>query len=99
MAIDEAEARRIAALARIELAEGEAAHVARQLSQVLDFAATLETLDLAGCEPTVFAPGGEPLRPDAVDGRTLDPDTATAGAPAAEYGFFLVPPVVENVEP
>jgi len=99
MAIDEREARRIAALARLELADDEIPRVARQLSQVLDFAATLDSLDLAGCEPTTLAPAGEPLRADRDDGRTLGAEVATAGAPEAEYGFFLVPPVVENLEP
>src|SRR5262249_4250018 len=98
MAIDAGEARRIAALARLELSEEEIARAALQLSQILEFAAMLDTLDLTGCEPTAFAPAGEPLRPDVTDGRTFGAETATLGAPESEYGFFLVPPVVENLE-
>ncbi len=99
MAIDRAEAARIAELARLEVPPSELDRIAVQLSHVLAFAATLDELDLADCEPTAFAPASEPLRADEPDGRTLPPGVATAGAPAAEHGFFLVPPVVENLEP
>ena len=99
MAIDRAEAARIAELARLAVPDDELALVARQLSQVLDFAATLDQLELADGEPLSLAPAGEPLRADAPDGRTLDSERATAGAPEAEHGYFLVPPVVENLEP
>ena len=98
MAIDRGEAARIAALARLELSGEELARAAQQLSQVLEFAATLDTLDLAGCEPMAFAPAGQPLRADRGDGRTIGTEAATAGAPESEHGFFLVPPVVENLE-
>ena len=99
MAIDRAEAARIAELARLALPEAELDRVAAQLSQVLDFVAMLDQLDLSGHEPTAFAPADSPLREDTPDGRTLAPGVATLGAPEAEYGFFLVPPVVENLEP
>lgn len=99
MAIDGAQAARIAELARLAVPADELGRVAEQLSQVLEFAATLDQLELADCVPTVFAPAGEPLRADVPDGRTLGAERATAGAPESEHGFFLVPPVVENLEP
>jgi len=99
MAIDRAEAARIAALAKLELAEDELDAVAVQLSAVLEFVAQLDELGLEPGEATVLAPSGAPLRTDEPDGRTLAPGQATAGAPEAEDGFFLVPPVVENLEP
>jgi aspartyl-tRNA(Asn)/glutamyl-tRNA(Gln) amidotransferase subunit C len=99
MSIDRDEVRRIAELARLEIPEGDIERLAGQLSQVLDFAATLHQLDLAGCEPTVFAPADAPLRADLPDGRRLKPEQALAAAPEGEDGFFLVPPIVENVNP
>jgi aspartyl-tRNA(Asn)/glutamyl-tRNA(Gln) amidotransferase subunit C len=99
MRIDRAEAARIAELARLAVPEAELGRVAQQLSQVLEFARALDELSLGDAEPTVFAPAGEPLRADTPDGRTLAPGRATEGAPEAEQGFFLVPPVVENLEP
>ncbi len=99
MAIDDAEVRRIAALARLEIADEDLHHVAVQLSAVLEFAATLNALDLEGCEPTTFAPAGEPLRADAPDGRTLGAEDVLAGAPEVRDGCFVVPIIVENVNP
>lgn len=99
MSIDAREVRRIAALARLEIAEDAVERVAAQLSSVLEFAATLNELDLAGCEPAAFAPAGAPLRPDVPDGRRLDPEDVLAGAPESRDGHFVVPPIVENVNP
>ena len=99
MAIDRAEAARIAELARLALSDEELDRMAVQLSNVLEFAATLNQLEL-GDEPlAAFAPAGAPLRPDQPDGRTLDAERALANAPESEAGFFLVPPVVEDLEP
>jgi aspartyl-tRNA(Asn)/glutamyl-tRNA(Gln) amidotransferase subunit C len=99
MAIDRAEAARIAELARLHLADSELDRVAVELSKVLEFAATLNELELADEPLTAFAPPEAVLRKDAPDGRTLDAETALANAPDAEGGFFLVPPVVEDLEP
>lgn len=99
MAIERAEVERIAALARLEIGEDAIERTARELSAVLEFVATLRKLDLGGCDPTTFAPPGAPLREDRPNGRRLTPEQALAMAPEAEDGFFLVPPIVENVNP
>lgn len=99
MSIDRDEVARIAELARLEIPAGQVERLAAQLSQVLDFAAQLHQLDLSGCEPTVFAPADAPLREDQPDGRRLGAERALAAAPESESGFFLVPPIVENVNP
>lgn len=100
MSIQRDDVRRIAELARLEIPEDRIDRTAAELSAVLDFAETLKKLDLEGCEPSVFAPTAAPLRADALDDvRRLDADTATAAAPESEHGFFLVPPVVENLNP
>jgi aspartyl-tRNA(Asn)/glutamyl-tRNA(Gln) amidotransferase subunit C len=99
MAIDRDEVRRIAELARLEIPEDAIDGMAVQLSRVLDFAGTLNELDLAGCEPAVLAPPDGAERSDAPGTRTLEPGRATAGSPESDEDFFLVPPVVENLEP
>lgn len=99
MAIDRAEALRIAELARLHLPAGEEDAVARQLSQVLDFIATLDTLDLSDADPTVLTPADATPRADVPDGRMLDAERATAQAPESEHGCFLVPPIIESLEP
>ena len=99
MGISREDLARIAELARLEIPEARQDEMCRQLSNVLAFAESLQQLDLEGCEPSVFAPADGALRDDAPDGRTLDAARATAAAPEAEEGFFLVPPIVEYLEP
>lgn len=99
MPIDEREVRRVAALARLEIPDDDLHRVAEQLSSVLDFAAALDELDLSDCEPTAFAPAGAPLRADLPDERRLGVEDALAGAPESRDGCFVVPPIVENVNP
>lgn len=99
MSIRREEVERIAELARLEIPADRVTRTAAELSRVLDFVATLDRLDLSGCEPGGFAPPDVPLRDDVPDGERLDATRATAMAPAAEDGYFLVPPIVENVNP
>lgn len=99
MAIRREEVERIAELARLELPAERLDAVAGQLSRVLDFVARLESLDLEG-DGAADAPGAtDALREDRANGRRLGAELATRGAPEAEHGFFLVPPIVENVNP
>jgi aspartyl-tRNA(Asn)/glutamyl-tRNA(Gln) amidotransferase subunit C len=90
---------RVAELARLEIAPDGIERMRKELSAVLDFVETLKKLDLAGLEPTVFAPADAKLREDETDGRRLAPEQALAAAPEREDDFFLVPPIVENVNP
>lgn len=100
MSISREQVQRVAELARLEIADDAVERVAAQLSGVLELVATLDALDLSDCEPTVFAPAQAPLRADEPDeARRLGPERATESAPATEEGYFLVPPIVENVNP
>jgi aspartyl-tRNA(Asn)/glutamyl-tRNA(Gln) amidotransferase subunit C len=97
--VDRDEVRRVAELARLEIPETRIDSLAHELSAILDFVATLSRLDLASDQPLGFAPEHAPLREDATDGRRLDAEAALAAAPERDDGFFLVPPIVENVNP
>ncbi len=55
MALTREEVQKIAHLARLALTEAEQQVYQRQLSDVLDYAAMLDTLDLSGVEPTAHA--------------------------------------------
>ena len=99
MAIRREEVERIAELARLRLSPERLDVMAGQLSSVLDFVATLNQLDLSGSEPGTFASPERALREDVVNGRRLGADAATREAPESEGGFFVVPPIVENVNP
>jgi len=90
---------RIAELARLEIPAARLERVAAELSAVLDFVGALGRLDLQGAEASHFAPTPGALREDATDERRLTVEQALAMAPEAEGGFFLVPPVVENLNP
>lgn len=90
------EVQRIAALARLELADAEAERITGQLEAVLGHVEQLAELDTEGVEPTAHAiPVATPLRPD-VAGPVLDPEVALGNAPAREGTAFLVPKVIEE---
>jgi len=93
------EVERIAELARLAIPADRMERMRAELSAVLDFVRALERLDLKGYAPIGFAPAGAPLKEDTPNGRRLPNDDAQAMAPEAEDGFFLVPPIVENVNP
>ncbi|MER2509841.1 Asp-tRNA(Asn)/Glu-tRNA(Gln) amidotransferase subunit GatC [Amaricoccus sp.] len=95
MSIDAETARRVAHLARIEVAEADIAPLAAELSAILGFMEQLGELDVTGVEPmTSVTPMRLPWRQDAVtDGGY--PERVLANAPDARDGFFTVPKVVE----
>ncbi len=99
MAIRRDEVTRIAELARLTIPEDGIEKMRAELSSVLAFVAQLQQLDLSGHAATGFAPQGLPLRPDAPNGRRLSNEAALAAAPEAEHGCFIVPPIVENLNP
>jgi aspartyl-tRNA(Asn)/glutamyl-tRNA(Gln) amidotransferase subunit C len=95
MAIDKDTARRVAHLARIEVAEADLEHLAAELSGILGFMEQLNEVDIDGVEPmTSVTPMALPWREDVVtDGGIRD--KVLANAPDARAGFFTVPKVVE----
>lgn len=94
--IDEAEVRKVAALAKLELDDEEVATMASELSNILAHVASLDALDVTGVEPTAHAVAARtPMRDDIVlDG--LRRDEALAAAPATIDGAFAVPLVKES---
>lgn len=95
MAIDKDTARRVAHLARIEVAEDELSHLATDLSAILGFMEQLNEVDVDGIEPmTSVTPMALKWREDVVtDGGIRD--RVLTNAPDAREGFFTVPKVVE----
>jgi aspartyl-tRNA(Asn)/glutamyl-tRNA(Gln) amidotransferase subunit C len=95
MSIDKETARRVAHLARIEVAESDLAPLAAELSGILGFMEQLNEVDVAGVEPmTSVTPMRLSWRADVVtDGRIRD--KVLLNAPDARDGFFVVPKVVE----
>jgi aspartyl-tRNA(Asn)/glutamyl-tRNA(Gln) amidotransferase subunit C len=95
MSIDKETARRVAHLARIEVAEADLEHLAAELSGILGFMEQLNEVDVEGVEPmTSVTPMRAAWREDVVtDGGYRD--RVLANAPEARDGFFTVPKVVE----
>ena len=95
MSLDNATVRRIATLARIEVADAELPGWAAQLSGILGWIEQLKEVDTDRVTPMS---GGTDLklvlRPDAVtDGGIVD--QVLANATDAQDGFFTVPKMVE----
>ena len=95
MSLDKATVRRIATLARIEVADADLETVAGQLSGILNWIEQLKEVDTANVAPMT---GGTDLklhwRQDAVtDGGQAD--KVLANAPDGHDSFFAVPKVVE----
>jgi aspartyl-tRNA(Asn)/glutamyl-tRNA(Gln) amidotransferase subunit C len=95
MSIDKETARRVAHLARIEVAEAELEPLAAELSGIVGFMEQLNEVDVEGVEPmTSVTPMRAAWREDVVtDGGYRD--RVLANAPEARDGFFTVPKVVE----
>jgi aspartyl-tRNA(Asn)/glutamyl-tRNA(Gln) amidotransferase subunit C len=100
MALDKAEVARIAALARIRLAEGELEPLAAELSHILDWIEQLGQVDTANVAPMASVVAMSlPMREDVVtDGDCREAILANAPEAAPDgpaRGFFAVPKVVE----
>ena len=95
MSIDKETARRVAHLARIEVAEAELGRVAAELSRILGFMDELAEVTIDDVDPmTSVTPMRGAWRADVItDGG--DRERVLANAPAARDGFFTVPKVVE----
>jgi len=95
MSVDAQTVRRIAHLARIDVADDEIPHLQAELNAILAFVEQLAAVDVANIEPmTSVTPMAMKKRPDIVtDGEIAE--QILRNAPATQDGFFLVPKVVE----
>jgi aspartyl-tRNA(Asn)/glutamyl-tRNA(Gln) amidotransferase subunit C len=95
MTVDTDTVRRIAKLARIALAEGEAERLVGDFNNILGFVEQLDAVDVDGVEPmTSVTPMALPLRADVITDGNRAADIL-ANSPAREGDFFAVPKVVE----
>lgn len=95
MALDEATVRKIARLARIEVADDQLGTLAGELSNILDWVEQLGEVDTEGVAPMASAVETVlPMRQDEVSDGGY-PEKVLQNAPAATKGFFTVPKVIE----
>jgi aspartyl-tRNA(Asn)/glutamyl-tRNA(Gln) amidotransferase subunit C len=96
MGIDRDAVDHVARLARLDLSEEERDRMSAELTQILEHAELIQTLDLDGVEPTSHAlPLRNVTRPDEVR-PSLEEREAIAAAPDAEGGRFRVPRLIEE---
>ena len=95
MAVDEQMVERVARLAQLRLAPGEAGTLAGEINKILGWVEQLQAVDTEGVEPmTAVIPGARPWRDDVVTDGDLA-DEILANAAQAAHGFFAVPKVIE----
>jgi aspartyl-tRNA(Asn)/glutamyl-tRNA(Gln) amidotransferase subunit C len=97
VAIDRAQVRHVARLARLALSAEEEERFAAQLQNVLGYIERLQQVDVSGVEALSFAGDAQdalPLRED-VPKPCLPRDKVLAQAPQADEQAFLVPRILE----
>ena len=97
MAIDRAQVRHVARLARLALSPEEEERFAAQLGHVLEYIERLSAVDVSGVEPLSFAgdeKAGLTLRDDAPV-RSLPREKVLEQAPQQDGKAFVVPRIIE----
>ena len=96
MALDRKAVDHVARLARLDLSAAERDRMQAELTDILEHAERIQSLDLDAVEPTSHAvPITNAMRPDEVK-PSLSQADALANAPAAEDGRFRVPRIIED---
>jgi aspartyl-tRNA(Asn)/glutamyl-tRNA(Gln) amidotransferase subunit C len=95
MSLTQEQVRRIARLARIEVADADCAAVQEKLNGIFGLIEQMQAVDTAGIEPMAHALDlAQRLREDKV-GEVDQRDKFQAIAPQTEAGLYLVPKVIE----
>jgi aspartyl-tRNA(Asn)/glutamyl-tRNA(Gln) amidotransferase subunit C len=99
MSLSDDQVRRIARLARLDLAPAEVQPVLERLNRILGLIEQMSAVDTTGIEPMAHPldaslPQGQRLRPDEVI-ETNRREAYQAVAPATRDGLYLVPKVIE----
>ena len=95
MSLDKDQVQHIAMLARLRIADEEAADVVDKLSRIVDFVDQLSQADTENVVPMAHPLHAvQPLRPDAVT-ESNERDAIQQNAPEVADGLYLVPKVIE----
>ena len=96
MSISKEEVTHIALLARLNIAEGEKELFSEQLSHILTFVDQLRQVDTEGIPQTATTSTEANILRDDVLIPCLPVEKATANAPQADDGFFVVPKILAD---
>jgi aspartyl-tRNA(Asn)/glutamyl-tRNA(Gln) amidotransferase subunit C len=96
MAVTAQEVKRIAKLARLKIEEEKIEGYKDELNRILEWVDQLQELDTEGVTPMKSPiPTNLEMRDDEEEDGTCEREQILANAPAARYGCFAVPKVVE----
>ncbi len=95
MKITKQEVEHVAKLARLELSEQEKEKLTDQLSNILTYVETLNSLDTKGVEPTSHILDIKNVMRDDVAMPSLSQEQALANAPDKAAGHYKVPKIIE----
>ena len=94
--IDEAQVRKVAKLARLELSEAEVKEFTGQLGAILEYVEKMNELDTENVEPLAHClPVSNVFREDEV-AESLGTEKTLANAPDADEQFFRVPKILDD---
>ncbi|MBQ2886878.1 MAG: Asp-tRNA(Asn)/Glu-tRNA(Gln) amidotransferase subunit GatC [Alphaproteobacteria bacterium] len=95
MAVDNETVKHIAFLSRLRVEESKAEETKQEFNKILDWVEELSEVNTDGVEPmvSVHTEPNEP-REDVVTAKNMN-EAVLANAPAKEFGYFVVPKVVE----
>jgi aspartyl-tRNA(Asn)/glutamyl-tRNA(Gln) amidotransferase subunit C len=94
--IDEAQVRKVAKLARLELSDKEVEEFSGQLSAILDYVERMNQLNTDGIEPLAHClPIHNVFRQDSVK-ESLGTEKTLSNAPQRDGAFFKVPKILEE---
>jgi len=94
--IDQAQVRKVARLARLELTDAEAAEFASQLSAIINYVEKMNELDTEDVQPLAHClPVSNVFRQDRVK-QSLGTEAALANAPQRDGEFFKVPKILDE---
>ncbi len=99
MRLDPAIVDHVARLARLELSSDERDRFRRQLTNILEYCATLNELDTESVVPTSHVVSVTNVFRDDVPAASLPREAVLAAAPEHQDGFFKVPPIIETESP
>lgn len=94
--IDEAQVRKVAKLARLELSDAEVEEFAGQLSAILEYVEKMNEPDTEGVEPLAHCLAMSNVFREDVVTESLGTEKTLANAPERDGDFFRVPKILDE---
>jgi aspartyl-tRNA(Asn)/glutamyl-tRNA(Gln) amidotransferase subunit C len=94
--LDDAQIRRVAALARLNLTDDEVRTIGPQIARILDYVRQLEALTPDRVDPAADALSADEAARNDVPCSGLPAESALANAPQRRGEFFVVPSVLDR---